>query len=826
MSSRRKRAAPTPCRDADVIDLTEPTRKAAAREGAAHSRRTEQRGSAAAAAGSSSAGGQARGGRAAAADMSGSEAESSESERSGSESGSESESESESGRQRDGTFAIESIVSRRRDRETQGIEYKVHWRGYSKSEGTWEPAENLEGTADELVAKFEAEWAKKYGQQTESSESETGSDDDESFVPHRTILAQNDETPREIAEREGIDLQRFIAINVGLEQGKGLSADCRLKQDTLLTVPDHRPDQREWEFERIVDHQEEPRLLYEVKWKGSDELTWEPPSQFDDSDTKDYHRRRERPARRPQKRPRPADEATAEGRQARQTGKPLAARQELARAADARWLAGVLHMGKLYNRPRADGLRQTLYTSGLADKPETPDRAAFDLAFETGVNRHQAGLSLALLTRDKDDDEVVCVAVVSRSSQLAFYIHWVRTLESERSRGHCSRLVSILEKEGNGDVVVEVGARNRGAWASKGFRHKHEQRETLFPKTSWKSKRPQQPSTPAAKQQRVTPAAARSAAKPAAKPAARKPRKPSARQPAARQPAARPQKKQRTERQRPKAARKDQLFVAISCTGELPTSRFHKDKLTWRGSYRIETEQQNRIAKDADDMRQMFAKKKPELAKWRPLQLEVIVAAALARDDQNILVHMRTGSGKTLIYQTLASLNGCDEVTLVITPLTALKSEQFQRASDLGIDCMEMKGDEKEETQRKALSLRQNADCQLLFLTPEMMTKNKDVEKLLKHLKHTKRLKRAVIDEAHYVAACDDSFRPMYRQLGETIGNLDVPVLMLTATITPHVLTTLLEEFRLKATTDLFFRGEVENSLRDHIISVHPKRSV
>ena len=57
---------------------------------------------------------------------------------------------------------------------------------------------------------------------------ETGSDD-ESFVPHRTILAQNDETPREIAEREGIDLQRFIAINIGLEQGKGLSpsSSCR-----------------------------------------------------------------------------------------------------------------------------------------------------------------------------------------------------------------------------------------------------------------------------------------------------------------------------------------------------------------------------------------------------------------------------------------------------------------------------------------------------------------------------------------------------------------------------------------------------------------------
>lgn len=77
----------------------------------------------------------------------------------------------------------------------------------------------------------------------------------------------------------------------------------------------------------------------------------------------------------------------------------------------------------------------------------------------------------------------------------------------------------------------------------------------------------------------------------------------------------------------------------------------------------------------ADDQLRKFSNmpKGGKLRQFKPLQRDVIVAAASAKSDQNIVVHMHTGGGKSLIYQTLAALNEdglCDSTSVFGWPIS------------------------------------------------------------------------------------------------------------------------------------------------------------
>jgi len=258
----------------------------------------------------------------------------------------------------------------------------------------------------------------------------------------------------------------------------------------------------------------------------------------------------------------------------------------------------------------------------------------------------------------------------------------------------------------------------------------------------------------------------------------------------------------------------------------LPSNRFRAKTVTWRKSFDVAgdlTLQSRALA--AEDQLREFSNTLGggKLKQFKPLQKDVIVAAASANSDQNVVVHMRTGGGKSLIYQTLAALNEDGLITLVIGPLKALRMEQVKRARELGIQCVELLGGRKTETEKQCKHLLQNSDCTLLFLTPEMLHMNKDVRSAVMQLGKDCRLARAVIDEAHYVASTDEEFRPDYHRMGPALAELKIPQLLLTATMTPHILTTLIDTFNLVPSRDLFFQGTVDDSLGTHVVSVHTK---
>jgi bloom syndrome protein len=176
---------------------------------------------------------------------------------------------------------------------------------------------------------------------------------------------------------------------------------------------------------------------------------------------------------------------------------------------------------------------------------------------------------------------------------------------------------------------------------------------------------------------------------------------------------------------------------------------------------------------------------------FRQNQLEAI-NATLAGKDAFIL--MPTGGGKSLCYQLPAVVQSgkTKGVTLVISPLLSLMSDQVDHLKARNIQACLISGDTSKEERSivfSALAERKPEQyIQLLYVTPEMVANSKHLESALDKLHRIKRLARIVIDEAHCVSQWGHDFRPDYKTLSKLRDRYSgVPFIALTATATENV---------------------------------------
>ncbi|EFX05641.1 DNA/RNA helicase [Grosmannia clavigera kw1407] len=177
---------------------------------------------------------------------------------------------------------------------------------------------------------------------------------------------------------------------------------------------------------------------------------------------------------------------------------------------------------------------------------------------------------------------------------------------------------------------------------------------------------------------------------------------------------------------------------------------------------------------------------------FRHNQLEAINATLSGKDA---FVLMPTGGGKSLCYQLPAVISSgrTNGVSIVVSPLLSLMQDQVDHLKALNIAASAFNSSTPAAARKHILALFSKANpehfLQLLYVTPEMVSKSSQFCQGLETLYRKKKLARLVIDEAHCVSQWGHDFRPDYKALGEVRRRFpSVPVMALTATATPNVI--------------------------------------
>ncbi|KAK2685001.1 hypothetical protein QWA68_016390 [Fusarium oxysporum] len=189
---------------------------------------------------------------------------------------------------------------------------------------------------------------------------------------------------------------------------------------------------------------------------------------------------------------------------------------------------------------------------------------------------------------------------------------------------------------------------------------------------------------------------------------------------------------------------------------------------------------------------QRMLKDRFRMTGFRHNQLEAINATL---GDKDAFVLMPTGGGKFLCYQLPAVIKTGKTrgITIVVSPLLSLMQDQVDHMKALGIQAVAFNGEYSTEYKRQVMTAFEKRSpedyIELLYVTPEMVSKNTTFNKGMRTLHHKGKFARIIINEAHCASQWGHDFRPDYKTWGEVRQRYPgVPVMALTATATQNVI--------------------------------------
>jgi ATP-dependent DNA helicase RecQ len=166
-------------------------------------------------------------------------------------------------------------------------------------------------------------------------------------------------------------------------------------------------------------------------------------------------------------------------------------------------------------------------------------------------------------------------------------------------------------------------------------------------------------------------------------------------------------------------------------------------------------------------------------SQFRGTQEEIIQSILAGR---NTFVIMPTGAGKSLCYQLPAIV--MSGTAIVISPLIALMKNQVDQLNAVGINAQFLNSTLSKAEIAKVKKEVLNGNIRMLYVAPESLTKEENIELLKKA-----NISFVAVDEAHCISEWGHDFRPEYRKIRGIIENLGkhLPIIALTATATPKV---------------------------------------
>ena len=192
---------------------------------------------------------------------------------------------------------------------------------------------------------------------------------------------------------------------------------------------------------------------------------------------------------------------------------------------------------------------------------------------------------------------------------------------------------------------------------------------------------------------------------------------------------------------------------------------------------------------------------------FRDLQEEIITSIGEGKDTLGL---MPTGGGKSITFQVPALAQ--EGICIAITPLIALMKDQVQNLRKREIKALAIYSG---MTRQEILTALENCifgNYKFLYISPERL----DTEIFRTKLRSMK-VSMITVDESHCISQWGYDFRPAYLKIAEIRELLpEVPVLALTATATPEVVTDI--QARLKFREGNVFRMSFERKNLAYIV--------
>ncbi|MBR2301669.1 MAG: RecQ family ATP-dependent DNA helicase [Bacteroidaceae bacterium] len=174
---------------------------------------------------------------------------------------------------------------------------------------------------------------------------------------------------------------------------------------------------------------------------------------------------------------------------------------------------------------------------------------------------------------------------------------------------------------------------------------------------------------------------------------------------------------------------------------------------------------------------------------FRGIQREIIESIGRGEDTLGL---MPTGGGKSITFQ-VPTLAG-DGLCIVVTPLIALMKDQVANLRSRGIKAAAIYSGMRGSEVVTALENCIFGNYKFLYISPERLSSDIFLNKVRKIP-----VALIAVDEAHCISQWGHDFRPSYRSLANLRTMFpNIPVLALTATATPAVVTDIQQQLAFK----------------------------
>lgn len=192
---------------------------------------------------------------------------------------------------------------------------------------------------------------------------------------------------------------------------------------------------------------------------------------------------------------------------------------------------------------------------------------------------------------------------------------------------------------------------------------------------------------------------------------------------------------------------------------------------------------------------------------FRSLQLDIIQSIGNGKDTLGL---MPTGGGKSITFQVPALAK--EGLCLVVTPLIALMKDQVETLKKQNIKASAIFSGMSYEEIMITIDNCMYGNYKFLYVSPERLSTNIFLQKL-----PNLHISMIAVDESHCISQWGYDFRPSYLQIANIREFLPgVPILALTATATPEVVTDIQKQ--LKFPTKNVFQKSFERSNLAYVV--------